>query len=382
LIAGATVLGIAGTDLVLPAIPGLPAALGGNVALAQFVLAAFVAGAAGGLLFFGALGARFDQRRLLAGAVAAYALLSWLAGRAQSLEILVGLRFLHGAAGAAAATFAPAMLRALYPEARAVRAIGLLSSIESLVPAFAPVLGALVIGMWGWRGTFDLLALLSLVLAAALLVIGKRLPPVPPSKRPGGYLPLLKDAVYLRYALSHACTLGGLLTFVFGAPSVFANALGGSIRDFVAMQVTGILFFIVSAMGAGRLTDRFGPERMIAFGTALSAASGLAILGYSIGGGHRILVVTALFVPMNLGLGLRGPPGFLRAIIAARGDDSRGAALLILAILAVATLGTSVAAPFIAQGLVPLAGVSALILVAGWTFLALPKLAPLETGTA
>ncbi len=39
-----TVLGIAGTDLVLPAIPGLPAALGGTPAAAQLVLAAFVAG--------------------------------------------------------------------------------------------------------------------------------------------------------------------------------------------------------------------------------------------------------------------------------------------------------------------------------------------------
>jgi len=61
LIATCAVLGLAGTDLVLPAVPSLPAALGGTPAQAQLVLAAYVAGAGAGLLVFGELGARFDH---------------------------------------------------------------------------------------------------------------------------------------------------------------------------------------------------------------------------------------------------------------------------------------------------------------------------------
>ena len=53
----------------------------------------------------------------------------------------------------------------------------------------------------------------------------------------------------------------------------------------------------------------------------------------------------------NLGFGLRGPPGFLQAVLAANGDDARGAALVILAILASAAGGTALAAPFVASGL-------------------------------
>ena len=48
-----TTLGLAGTDLVLPAVPGLPEALGGTAAMAQLVLAAFVAGGCIGLILFG-----------------------------------------------------------------------------------------------------------------------------------------------------------------------------------------------------------------------------------------------------------------------------------------------------------------------------------------
>jgi DHA1 family bicyclomycin/chloramphenicol resistance-like MFS transporter len=142
LVMSGTVLGIAGTDLVLPAVPSLPAALGGSPAQAQLVLAAFVAGTALGLLLFGELGARFDQRWLLASSLAAYGLVSTAAARAPSLEALVGLRVVQGAAGSAAAVFAPGMIRLLFDGRRAVRALGLLGSIESLVPALAPIVGA------------------------------------------------------------------------------------------------------------------------------------------------------------------------------------------------------------------------------------------------
>src|SRR5262245_40103672 len=109
-----TVLGIAGTDLVLPAVPTLPDVLGGDLERSQLVLAAFVAGSACGLLGFGALGARFDQRRVLCASLFAYALVSGLAALSPTLDLLIALRFLQGAAGSAAAVFAPGMLRALY----------------------------------------------------------------------------------------------------------------------------------------------------------------------------------------------------------------------------------------------------------------------------
>ena len=61
----ASVLSLAGTDLVLPAVPQLPTALGGTTSQAQLVLAAYSLGSGCGLLTFGALGARYDQRWVL-----------------------------------------------------------------------------------------------------------------------------------------------------------------------------------------------------------------------------------------------------------------------------------------------------------------------------
>ncbi|CAN7296894.1 MFS transporter [Aminobacter sp. LjRoot7] len=371
LIVTSTVLGIAGTDLVLPAVPSLPEVLGGTYAQAQFVLAAFVTGAALGLLVFGSLGARYDQRRLLVGSLVAYGLVSALAGFSVSLEMLIALRFLQGAAGAAAAVFAPGMIRALYGDERAIGKLGLLGSIESLTPALAPVAGVWLLSIAGWNASFEVIAALALLLAVAVATLGRHLPRVVSGRRSGGYAHLLRDAVFLRYAVSHAFTLGALLVIVFAAPTVFVAALGAGLKDFIIMQLTGIATFIVAANVTGRLTARFGAERMIWFGTALSALGGVAMLAYALMGGASTLVVTALFVPFNFGLGFRGPPGFHRAVVASHGDDARGAALVVVAILGTTAAGTAAVAPFITLGLLPLALVAAGLVLGALLLLAL-----------
>jgi predicted MFS family arabinose efflux permease len=370
-----TTLGLAGTDLVLPAVPGLPDVLGGSAAMAQLVLAAFVAGGCAGLILFGELGARLDQRSLLVSSLVAYALVSLACALAPSLPSLVGLRFLHGLSSSAAAVFAPGMIRAMFNEARAVRAIGLMGSIESIVPALAPVVGVWLLTAFGWNSSFYVIAGLSLAVAALIQVQRASLPVPPPTRGAGSYFRLLKNATYLRYALTQAFTLGGLLIFVFGAPAMITKALGASLDAFIMMQVTGIIFFVIAANSASRLADMFGAERMILTGSILSALGLLGLAAYGASGGSATLMITALFVPVNLGLGLRGPPGFFRAILASDGDDARGAALMILAILATTAIGTAIAAPFVTAGIAPLAMVAAgFSCLSVLLLLALPKL--------
>jgi predicted MFS family arabinose efflux permease len=266
----------------------------------------------------------------------------------------------------------------LFDEARGVRAIGVLGSIEALAPAVAPIIGAWLLALGGWRLSFALIGVLALLLAASIALWAGALRTA--RRERGRYSRLLADPVFLRYALSQAFILGGLLTFVFGMPAVLVHSLDGSLRDFIVMQITGIAGFIVAANLSGKLASRHGTERIIGCGTAVAAAGALAILAYALHGGRNPLLITLLFFPVNTGLGLRGPPGFYRAVLAAQGDDARGAALVILGILGAAALGTVVAAPLIAQGLAPLAGIAlAFHVLACLSLVLLPRL-PATTG--
>lgn len=368
-----TVLGLAGTDLVLPAIPNLPNVLPGSIEKAQLVLATFIAGTALGLLIFGELGARFDQRRLLLIGLLSYSALSYMATTASDLNQLMLIRFFQGLACSAPAVFAPGIIRAVFDERGALRAIGLMGSIESLTPAFAPVIGAWLLSFGDWKTSFYLTASLTLLLAVIWLVLSKRIPSLKSNSNEEGYFPLLRNREFVRHGLSHACTLGGLLIFVFGAPTVIIRSMGGELSDFITMQLIGISLFILSANATHWFVDRFGRERIIVFGSLLTALGCVSILLYALSDINDPKVLWLLFAPVNLGLGLRGPPGFHRAVVAAGDNDARGAALLILAILGVAAIGTSVAAIFIQGGLVPLASIASIVAGSSLVFLLLFK---------
>jgi len=353
-IAAGTILGLAGTDLVLPAVPGLPRVLGGTIERGQLVLAAFTAGAAIGLLLFGEFGARFDQRRVLAASLLLYGFSSVLCAWSPSLDVLIALRFVQGASGVAAAVFAPGMIRALYDAPAAIGAMGRLGSLESLAPALAPIAGGALLAIAGWQTSFFLLAVLSIALGLLIAARPALLPAVIATGR-GHYGRVIARPGFVRLAVSHAFTLGALLIVVFGAPTVFTNALGGSLGHFIAMQVIGITVFIFAANCAGRLVQRFGAGRVIRAGAIVFWLGTSGLFAYPAAGGGSIAVVIALMVLLNAGLGLRGPPGFYAAIVAA-GDDARGGALMVLAILATASIGTALVAPFIGAGLIALAG--------------------------
>lgn len=351
------VLSLAGTDLVLPAIPQLPGIFSTTEAVAQLVLAAYAAGSALGLLLFGRLADHFRRQTLLVISLLVFAAVSAACVFATDIYTLIALRLVQGAASAAAPVFGPGIIRQLFREQAAVRATGILGSAESLSPALAPIVGVALLAHFGWTSSFVLLALLALGAAALIQALGLPREARAAAGTQGSYRQLLGDRVYLRYALSHALVLGGLLTFVLGAPTVFIATMDATLNDFIVMQVVNVSSFIVAANLTTRVSARLGVEQVILWGTLLMAASALAMLGYGLLGGKDARLLALLFLPMGIGLGLRAPPGFYRGIVASGSNHARGAALMVFLTLILTTLGTVVAAPLITNGLASLLSV-------------------------
>lgn len=353
-------LSLAGTDLILPAVPQLPEIFGTDRATAQLVLAAYVGGGGLGLLLYGRLADHFSRKALLLSSLGAFAAASLACAFSPDITALIALRFIQGVASAAAPVFGPGLIRQLFTDKAAVRAIGFLGSVESLVPALAPIFGVLLLTHFGWQSSFELLGVLTLLAAVLILVLG-----LPQEEKTSGvrgsYGQLLTDRIFMRYALSQALTLGGLLTFVFGAPTVIVASMDGSLNDFIIMQVINISGFIIVANLTARIAERFGAENIILTGTVMAALSALALLAYGLTGGTNTLMLPLLFTPMAIGLGLRGPIGFYRGILASGANNARGSALIVFFIFMVTTLGTVIAAPIIAAGLAALAFVATAI---------------------
>jgi MFS family permease len=358
---GAIATGVA-VDLVLPAIPTLPAVLGSTTAETQLVLAFYVAGTAVGQVVGGWLADHFDRRMMFIGSLAVFAVLSLACGLAPGIGTLVAFRFFQGIASSGLVVI-PGMVRARFADKTVVRVMGLIGSIQSLVPALAPIAGQWLAFTFGWRSSFVATAALSALTAAFVGLWPALLPP----GRSGGsirgtYLELLRNAAYMREALGFALVLGGLVVFVFAAPVVIVNSMGGTTTGFIVLQVVGVSTFIACANSVSLVSNRIGTGPTIAIGTGLTFLSGLALLGYGLAGGSSPAWLIPLWVPMNVGMGLRGPTGFVAAINAAGANDARASALIGLFITGTIAIGTAVVAPFLDYGLITPAIASVVII--------------------
>jgi DHA1 family bicyclomycin/chloramphenicol resistance-like MFS transporter len=378
-----TGVSMAAMDLYLPAVPALQAGLGISVSLAQATIAVYLAGLAGAQLLWGELLNRLGPRRCMEAGLALLALTSLGCALAPNIETLLVLRLLQGVAAAAATVVAPTVVRATLGDADVVRGIAAISMVEAIVPAAGPVLGALMLRVVDWRGTFWVLTVLALLVLPWVVKIAPRRLPGLNLAHDAGYRGILRNRNYLRLAASHALCIGALLTFLASAPQLLQHTLGLGTAAFAGLQVLGVSAFMLGATQSGRLAARLGHARVVQAGCAVQIVACVLALGVALVWKQPpYAVVVAYWVSFCGALAIRGPATFGDALALPPALMGRATALLVLALLAAGSVGTQLIAPFMGQAdsAAPLfGGVLLMLLVSAALVWPYPAVARAET---
>ncbi len=181
-------------DSMLPALPEIGAELSpGDLNKAQLILTSFVLGMGIGTFFTGPISDAVGRKPVIYGGVVLYILASAVAWASSSLELVLAARVAQGLGAAGPRVVAMAIIRDLFAGREMARIISIAMMIFTLVPAIAPLLGAGVIALVGWRGIFVSFILFALVIVIWMTV---RLPEslAPENRRPFR-LPLMIAAV-------------------------------------------------------------------------------------------------------------------------------------------------------------------------------------------
>ncbi len=161
-------------DSMLPALPEIGAQLSpDDVNRAQLILTSFVLGMGIGTFFTGPLSDAFGRKPVIYGGVALYIAASAVAWASSSLELVLAARVAQGLGAAGPRVVAMAVIRDLYSGRIMARIISIAMLLFTLVPAVAPMLGAGVIALFGWRGIFVSFILFALIVCVWM---GTRLP--------------------------------------------------------------------------------------------------------------------------------------------------------------------------------------------------------------
>ncbi len=374
IIIAANMLGLAATDLYLPTIPALPALFDTNIGRIQFTLASFSAGFALSQILIGALGDLYDRRWILIGSLLIFVPASMWCAAATSVEGLIAARFVQGLSASASAALTVPMLLPLFSKQQSVRAISIIGSIDALIPAIAPLLGAWIFSQFGVGAVFWVVVLVGLpILAAALFYI--------PTDRPdthhtqlwpviAGYRTLFTHGRFMGYALSHGFALSGLFVVGFSTPYLIADHLGGETIHFVYCQIVWVGLYLLAANCTGMVSKWLSPDRLISVCTWAQVVSALLFLSYTLFAptlSWRGLLLA--LIPYCIAMGVRGGVGFSQAVLAVPGFETRASALMIFFSMGLTSLSVALSALYLDQGLITIVLAQLFLILASWGML-------------
>jgi DHA2 family methylenomycin A resistance protein-like MFS transporter len=348
--------------IVNTALGSMGTALGGGVAELQWVVSSYTIAFAALILTAGALGDRIGAKRVFMVGFSLFTFASLGCALAADARMLIGARAIQGVAAALLVPNSLALLNHAYREEHErARAVGIWAAGASLALTAGPLLGGVLIALFGWRSIFLVnlpIGLAGLWLAWRFAIDSKPAPDreldligqgtaigalgcLAAALIEAGTFGWTSMGVLGGFAAAAACALGfvwrerrtlhpmlplqlfsqrtfsltsavGLLVNMAFYGLIFVFSLYFQQLDKFSPLATGLAF--IPMMGAvlpmnllaARAAARFGAPPIVACGAALSAAGCLLLVGLRQGTAYGLVCIPLMLI--GAGLGLLVPP--------------------------------------------------------------------------
>ncbi|PEB55511.1 MFS transporter [Bacillus pseudomycoides] len=314
-----TAIGPLSIDMYLPSLPKLTDDLQTSASLAQLTLTACLLGLSVGQLFVGSISDIYGRHKPLIIALIIYVVSSLLCVVAPSIWSLVLLRFLQGASGSAGIVISRAMVRDMYSGPEMTKFFSLLMLVNGAAPILAPIIGGQLLQFTSWRGVFIVLCVISVfMLVSAIFVLHETLPLE--ERETGGltgtlstYGKLLKDRLFMGYALSQGLVSAAMFAYISGSPFVLQNIYGASPQAFSLFFAINGIGIILASQITGRLAGKLSEKTLFVAGIGIAAVGGISLLLIIVLGIGLIGVLCSLFLVVS-SVGIVSTTGFTLAM--------------------------------------------------------------------
>ncbi|MBK5538851.1 multidrug effflux MFS transporter [Pseudomonas sp. TH05] len=273
-------------DFYLPAFPAMALAFGTDEKHVQLTLAAYFLGLSIGQLAYGPVADRFGRRMPLLVGVSLFTLASLACAYAPNLEWLIAARFVQALGGCAGMVISRAVVSDKCDAVGSAKVFSQLMLVMGLAPILAPMLGGLLVNLYGWQSIFIMLTAFSALSGLAVaLGLPESLPAGLPRQPLSGslrqYGRLLADRIFLGHALTGGIAIAGMFAYIAGSPFIFIKLYEVPAEHFGWFFGINAGGFILVAQINARLLAKRGPTFLLARTVWIYLAAALVLLGIS-----------------------------------------------------------------------------------------------------
>ena len=348
-------------DLFIPSFPELQKVFGLTPFMVQWTLSVNFCAYCASSLVVGALGDRFGCRPVLLWGLVVFIGGSILCTFPPNYAVLILGRFLQGVGTAAPAVLAYVVIAEDYPPEKQPHLFGLVNGVVTIAVAFAPVVGSYINLFFNWRGNFLALLIFGVVgLLLCYVYIPFKEPVGKESSRSrvfslAAYVPLLRSKEFMTYVCGICFLIAPYWVFTGMAPLLYMEALHVPLAHFGFYQGTLAGAFAIVSLTSGFLLRAIGHEKSfyLGWGLALLGTLGVLVVGWCDSGSP--LLITAVFIPLSIGVVFPVNMLYPRALAVHGEDRGKGMAILLAARLILSSLGLQVVSFFYQGTLWPIA---------------------------
>ena len=159
------------TDMYLSALPVMLQEFSTTAEMMNITMYGFMMMMAVSILLMGPITDRYGRRPVLALSLIEFLTVTILCSMAQDIILFIVFRLLQGVGAGGAVTVSTALIKDSYSGSERVRALNIQAMTAIIAPVLAPVLGAGIIAVSGWRVTFAVPAGLAVICMIFMLFI-------------------------------------------------------------------------------------------------------------------------------------------------------------------------------------------------------------------
>jgi MFS transporter, DHA1 family, multidrug resistance protein len=313
-----TFSGPVGMHIFVPALPAAAENLHATPAALELTISLYILGLAVGQLVYGPLSDRFGRRPPLLAGLSIFTIASVAGLFAPDVHTLVLARFFQALGGCSGLVLARAIIRDTSQAHEAARRLALTNLLVTAGPAVAPLIGAGLSSLWGWRTILMGLAALGVAnFVLAWRVLAETRPEalfVSASRYARDYVGLLRSRQFLGYAVGGACATTSFYAFIACAPFIFVDRLhvaSAQVGLYLALLVSGLW---LGSLIASRLIARFSLTRFVVVANAVSVAAAASFLALLIFDRATLAGTIATMFVFGVGVGAAAPAALVKAI--------------------------------------------------------------------
>lgn len=301
-------------DLYLPGFISIAETFSVPVSSVQISLTTFLGGFAIGQLIWGPLADKYGRKKPIIASLLIYILASFACIHVQNIEQMWVLRFIQAIGGSGGIVIARAIVTDYFDKSQTLKIFALLALIMGIAPIIAPICGNVILNVLGWKGHFEVLVVLGVILTILTIFLLPETHKVKTRFTISSYWQVMKVKQFLLYTVVAGLVNGALMVYVANGPFLIMEKGGFSGNSFSLIFAINALGLMIASFVAG-LSQKYMPSsKLVKLSVATWTIISIVLVTIMYMDAHIMAILIALFFYVFT-LGILLPSTTERALI-------------------------------------------------------------------